>query len=86
MAGKVSVAHANGDGDPGPGGGEAHPHQAELGQSQLGDPSQEKLSQGEITRAFCLITSVSVSRICFLSCSGVVTILYLSNGTCILVG
>jgi hypothetical protein len=47
IAGKVSAAHADGDGDPGPGGGEAHPHQAELGQSQLGDTPQEKLSQGE---------------------------------------
>jgi hypothetical protein len=56
IAGKVSAAHADGDGDPGPGGGEAHPHQAELGQSQLGDPPQEKLAQGE--NLSCL------SRIC----------------------
>jgi hypothetical protein len=47
IAGKVSATHAHGDGDPGPGGGEAHPHQAELGQSQLGDTPQEKLAQGE---------------------------------------
>jgi hypothetical protein len=63
IAGKVSAAHADGDGDPGPGGGEAHPHQAELGQSQLGDSPQEKLAQGE--NHLCL------SRICiFFKLSG----------------
>jgi hypothetical protein len=64
IAGKVSAAHADGDGDPGAGGGEAHPDQAELGQPQLGDSPQEKLSQGE--NHLCL------SRICiFLNLSGV---------------